>query len=228
MSSNNKKEKTISKKLGIGIIVILSVLIVLLVVLLIKNKNSTDTKGKQDTELVVYQNANEDLGTDIPSPKDINWKKLKKENEDIYAWIYIPGTDVDYPILQHPTENDYYLDHNIDGSSGYPGCIYSQGQYNGTDFTDNNTILYGHNMKDGSMFASLHNYEDIEFFDSHRFAYIYTPDGEIHAYSIYAAYVFTNDLIPMKYDLESDQGFKDYLEMTLNRCALLRKRYRAD
>ena len=63
---------------------------------------------------------------DVP-PKEIDFVRLQEEqNPDIYAWITIPGTNVDYPVLQHPKEMDYYLSHNIDGSTGKPGCVYSQ------------------------------------------------------------------------------------------------------
>ena len=102
-------------------------------------------------------------GITIPE-KNIDWAELKSENPDIYAWIYIPGTNVDYPILQHPDEKSYYLDHNIDGSEGYPGCIYTQ-NVNSKDWMDPNTVIYGHNMNDGSMFHDLHKFEDNAFFD---------------------------------------------------------------
>ena len=90
---------------------------------------------------------------EIPQ-KNLDWESLSKENEDIYAWIYIPGTLVDYPIVQHPTDDSYYLNHNIDGSYGKPGCIYTE-KINSKDFTNYNTVIYGHNMKNGDMFANI-------------------------------------------------------------------------
>ena len=81
--------------------------------------------------------------------------QLHEQNEDIYAWIVVPGTQVDYPLLQSETDN-YYLDYNLDHSKGYPGCIYTN-QCNRKDFSDYNTVLYGHNMKNGSMFGSIHS-----------------------------------------------------------------------
>ena len=67
-------------------------------------------------------------------------------NPDVYAWIAVPGTE----ILQHPSDNSYYFMHNIDGSYGYPGCIYTE-NLNSKDITDNNTVIYGHNVKNDSM-----------------------------------------------------------------------------
>ena len=129
-------------------------------------------------------------GITIPE-KNLNWEELKaNENQDIYSWIYIPGTNVDYPVLQHPTEPSYYLDHNIDGSEGYPGCIYTK-NVNKKDWTDPNTVIYGHNMKDGTMFRDLHKFEDKAFFDEHQYMFIYTPEGT-KVYEIFAAYTFSN------------------------------------
>ena len=79
------------------------------------------------------------LGIEIPE-KDIDFAALQEENSDVYAWIYVPGTNVDYPVLQHPTDDAYYLEHNMDGSKGLPGCIYSE-SVNTKDFTDPNTVL---------------------------------------------------------------------------------------
>ena len=74
-------------------------------------------------------------GIEVPE-KNIDFDKLHKEvSEDIYAWIYIPDTNIDYPVFQHPTDNAYYLEHNVDGSEGYPGCIYTE-NYNSKDFSD--------------------------------------------------------------------------------------------
>ena len=98
----------------------------------------------------------EEMGVPIPE-KEVDFADLQENtNGDIYAWIHIPDTKIDYPVLQHPTDNSYYLNHNLDGSRGYPGCIYTE-DYNKKDFTDPNTVLYGHNMKNGTMFAGLHN-----------------------------------------------------------------------
>ena len=92
----------------------------------------------------------------------VDFAGMWETNEDVYAWITVPGTVIDYPILQHATDNTYYLNYNIDGSYGYPGCIYTENM-NSKEFTDNNTVIYGHNMKNGTMFAGLHKFEDAAF-----------------------------------------------------------------
>ena len=81
-------------------------------------------------------------------------------NPDVYAWIDVPGTEISYPVLQSAEDNSYYLEHTIEGEKTLPGAIYSE-NYNSKDFSDYNTILYGHNMRNGTMFAGpLHDFED--------------------------------------------------------------------
>lgn len=155
-----------------------------------------------------------ELGITVPE-KNLDWDALHAENADIYAWIYIPGTEIDYPILQHTTEQDYYLDHNLDGSTGYPGCIYTQLR-NKKDFTDFATIIYGHNMKDGTMFQNLHNYEDKSFFDSNPYIYIYTP-GKVFVYQIFAAVTFHDRNILMYYDMDETSDRATYIN-DINSC----------
>ena len=148
-------------------------------------------------------------GISIPE-KNIDWDELHSQNPDIYAWIYIPGTSIDYPILQHPEEKSYYLNHNIDGSEGYPGCIYTQ-NVNSTDWTDPNTVIYGHNMNNGSMFHDLHRFEDAVFFDETQYLFIYTPERNL-VYEIFAAYPFSNIDLMMCFDYSTPDALLVYFD----------------
>ena len=139
--------------------------------------------GMKTTETAETETAAEEQKEVIP----VKFEELQAVNPDIYAWITVPGTVIDYPILQHASDNSYYLMHNIDGSYGYPGCIYTENM-NSKDFTDNNTVIYGHNMKNGSMFAQLHKFEDPDFFNENREVLIYLPDEVLH-YTIFAAHI---------------------------------------
>ena len=91
------------------------------------NQINIPSDTQTETENVAQEVQTEDSeleqkGIEIPQ-KNLNWKKLKGVNQDIYAWIYIPGTGVDYPVLQHPSDDSYYLNYNMNGTRGYPGCI---------------------------------------------------------------------------------------------------------
>ncbi len=156
-----------------------------------------------------YLALEEKYSIEIPR-KNLDFEELRETvNADIYAWIYLPETVIDYPIVQHPSDDTYYLNRNLDGSSGYPGCIYSE-SYNKKDFSDAHTVLYGHNMKNGTMFGSLHQYEDSEFFEKQPFFYIYTED-DIFVYQIYRAYRYTSEHLLLNYTTQVEAGFEEYL-----------------
>lgn len=168
-----------------------------------------EADASDDTEATRYQ-TDAVLPEDVVLPeKAINWSELYATNEDIYSWIYIPETNVDYPILQDTEVLDYYLDHNLDHSSGYPGCIYTR-FHNHMDFEDPNTVIYGHNMKDGSMFKSLHYYKDGEFFAKNPYMYIWTPD-KLMVYQIFAAYDFSDVDLLSSIDFDDPDIFAKYL-----------------
>lgn len=168
------------------------------------------TEGAELTLEEKFLKLEEAFDIEIPR-KELDFVNLREEiNPDIYAWIYIPDTKIDYPVLQHPTDNFYYLQHNLDGTKGYPGCIYTE-DYNAKDFSDVNTVLYGHNMKDGSMFAGLHKYGDEEYMAEHPHVFIYTED-DVFVYEIYAAYEYGNEHLLYNYDFSNERIFEDYLE----------------
>lgn len=141
-----------------------------------------------------------------------DFNELQTQNEDIYAWIVVPGTMIDYPVLQSETDN-YYLDYNLDHSKGYPGCIYTN-KCNTKDFSDYNTVLYGHNMRKGTMFGSLHRYEDREFFDTYQEIFVYTPDRRL-TYEVKEIVKFSDVYIPAQYPVEEKEGRDAFLEATL-------------
>lgn len=166
----------------------------------IENEEPAETDStEEDTGKLIYN-------YDCP----VDFEGMWETNEDVYAWITIPGTVIDYPILQHATDNTYYLNYNIDGSYGYPGCIYTENM-NSKDFTDNNTVIYGHNMKNGTMFAGLHKYEDKAFFEENETIYIYTPEQEL-GYTIFAAYVYDDRHLLYSFDFADESVYTTYLE----------------
>ena len=147
--------------------------------------------------------------------KSLDWDELHQTNPDIYAWIYVPGTSVDYPVLQHPSSNEYYLNHNLDGSYGFPGVIYTE-NYNSKDFTDPNTVLYGHNMDNTTMFSTLHNFRNPDMVSEPHYIYIYTEDGRTLVYEIYAAYIYPSIHLLLNFDVDNDYIFEQYLRNISN------------
>ena len=165
------------------------------------NKDNKDVKKETEKEY------------DVPE-KNLDFAKLKEENPDIYAWIYIPETNVDYPLVQHPTNDTYYLMHNLDGSYGYPACLYTE-KANAKDFSDKNTVIYGHDMQDGSMFKTLHKFEDRAFFDANEFIYVYT-ENTTYVYKVYAAYKYSNIHLLNGIDTSTNENFLSYIRDSIN------------
>lgn len=234
---NKSKRKQISAVCTVIFIIAAAICIICMAVYIIKDSAATDTyeELKQDyikeetieTDLdvpVVEETGNltADESIEEPEPevnpldaydvpvKTIEWEALKAENEHVYAWLTVPGTAIDYPVVQHPEELDYYLLHNFDGSSGHPGCIYTQ-LLNSKEWDDPHTVLYGHNMRNGSMFAGLHQYEDSLFFEENPYVYIYSEDC-VRVYQIFAAYEFTNAHLLLLFDSKDPENFEKYLE----------------
>ena len=145
---------------------------------------------------------------------NIDFDALKNLNNDIYAWIYIPNTEINYPILQHPEDDSYYLNHNLDGQKGYPGCIYSE-KYNSIDFSDPVTVLYGHNMNNGTMFGALLKYEDTHFLDENYRLSIYTPK-HFFEYEIVLVAEYDNIHILKNFNFLEKEGKTLFLKSVLN------------
>lgn len=178
-----------------------------------ETENVAQEVQTEDSEL-------EQKGIEIPQ-KNLNWKKLKGVNQDIYAWICIPGTGVDYPVLQHPSDDSYYLNYNMNGTRGYPGCIYTE-KANSKEFTDFDTVVYGHNMRNDTMFASLHNYEDQTFFNNFPYIYVYTKE-KVLVYEIFAAYKTDDAHILHTNDFSTKEGRVSYLESIVKNPRIRRR-----
>ncbi len=151
--------------------------------------------------------------------KNIDWDALYEVNEHIYAWICVPGTIIDYPVLQHPTENDYYLHMTLDHQYSLDGNIYTQVQYNSKDFTDSNTVMYGHNRRsNGKMFRTLHNFEDPYFFKAYQYIFIYTEAG-VYIYHVFAAYETSSAHQIANYPTDTTESFNAYVDMALRKAS---------
>lgn len=152
----------------------------------------------------------------------INFAVEKQKYPDIYAWINIPNTNINYPVVQHPTNDAYYLDHNAEKKYTKAGAIYSE-MKNSKDFSDSNTVLYGHNMLNGSMFRDLHKFrKDENFWNENKYIYVYTP-GHILTYEICAAYRYDNRHILNSFDFSDNAVFEEYLKTVRDPKSLIRR-----
>ena len=150
-----------------------------------------------------------------PRPANpIDFPSLKAEHPDIYAWVTIPDTGVNHPIVQSTTDDNYYLYHDLDGNYTIYGSVFTQSM-NATDFSDPVTIVYGHHTDNGTMFSDLRNFTDKDYFDAHEEMYIYTP-GHILTYRIISAYEYDNRHIMNSFDFSDPQVRQDYFASVLS------------
>ena len=125
------------------------------------------------------------LPEDAPKRLDIDWEGLKEENIDVIAWIMVPAVDISYPVLQ-AEDNEYYLHRGLNREYLFAGCIFMDA-YNHPDFANYNTILYGHNMRDGSMFARLKEFTKEDTIRKCPYLWILTPQGD-QLYKIFSVH----------------------------------------
>lgn len=179
----------------------------------LQQKNREDVYDDLRDQVSEQEYVTKDTETEESEPVviPIDFEALWEQNEDIYAWLLIPDTGIEYPILQHSTDDTYYLDHTVDKKSGLPGSIYTEAAYNGTDFTERNTLIYGHNMKNGTMFGELDKYKTPSYMKEHNTIIIYTPE-HIYTYQIFAAVTYDNRHIMHSFDFSTDAGLQSYLD----------------
>ena len=144
----------------------------------------------------------------VPIP--INFSYLESVNEDIIAWIEVEGTTVDFPILYDESTTMFYLNHNHVRAYTPYGSIFMLSE-NKPDFRDFNSLVYGHNIVDGSMFGVLHDFEDPDFFKENKTILVYTPDRVLQ-YRIFAAYRTDNLNQIQNFDYETPEGRQAYID----------------
>lgn len=151
----------------------------------------------------------------------VDFSSLQKQNEEIYAWIKIDGTDVDYPIVQSASDDDFYLKHSAyDKSWLASGAIYTQGM-NSRDFSDPVTVIYGHNGYRETMFTTLHKFEDSDFFDAHEYFYIYLPQRRL-TYQIVSAFKYDDRHIMNSFNFAVAEDLAAFQETVANPTSALK------
>ena len=154
--------------------------------------------------------------TPTPYAPPVDFESLQEVNPDIYGWIKIEDTNIDFPVVQSADDDGLYLNHNSDGDYSANGSIFSEHEYNSTDFKDPVTILYGHHQWDGAMFGRLQQYySDPDFWEEDHVITIYTPEEEL-TYGVFAAVPFSGDHILYYNDFTDDSVFSNFFEGVMN------------
>lgn len=133
----------------------------------------------------------------------VDFKTLQAKYPDVVGWLYCANTGLNYPIVQTAEEGgEYYLYRDIDGSSNKNGTVFLDWQCS-SNFTSQNNLVYGHNMKTGRMFAPIVKYRDQSFYDAHPYMYLYTPN-QLYKVNLFAGMVTPHDSAVYSYSLSSD------------------------
>jgi sortase B len=140
--------------------------------------------------------------------KTVDFSYLSGINPNIQAWITLDDSNIDYPAVQY-TDNSYYLTHLFNGEYNSHGCIFIDSN-NQTGFADKNTVVYGHHMHDGTMFADVENYKNSSYYAGHKQFDIYTPDGRWVMYPV-AGLVTTADVNYIRYTFTDDDDYLSYV-----------------
>ena len=142
----------------------------------------------------IYHNSNKDV------------QSLKEVSNDIIGWIKIPNTRIDYPVVKGK-DNDYYLNHDINGNENRHGAIFMD--YRSNPSEDKNIIIYGHHMKDGTMFKDLVSFKDKNFFNANSFIYL-DIENKKSKYEIFSVYITGPDSSNIPITFNSIDDYHDF------------------
>lgn len=215
-----------SKKVRTAIIIILSAILIYsitrIVIIQIEYSKADDIYNESRTE-------NFHMSEETPAPQDsVDYSAPEPEeyfpeayadiedlmaiNRDIVGWLWIPDTNINYPLLKAEDNQKYLgLSYNLQWTNS--GSIFMDFR-NSSNLSDDNTIIYGHNMKNGGMFGSLKKYSDIEYLEEHRYVYIFTKD-RILKYKIFAAYKTESSSQSYTMGFSGDISFDDYINYVI-------------
>ena len=160
-----------------------------------------------------YTSAGDGTG----APIDVNFELLQEMNAGAVGWLYAPGTNINYPVVQSE-DNDYYLKHLYNGQNNTSGAIFMNA-VNDPNMRDTNTVIYGHNMKNGSMFASLQNYSAWWYYQQHPVMYYMTADHD-YRIDVFACYPEAAESEVYTINFDSKDTYGRYLQGLWNRSEI--------
>lgn len=225
---SRRKRETVRKLVMAALLVVAATCVVILAVLFIRKKSGEDAYDRLRDAAVTEAGAVTEENDTVPETEsdtetetvlydwvpEVDFETLRKTNTDICAWISVPGANVDYPVLRNESAENphdaYYLQHTVERASGLPGAIYIE-PCNAADFTDPVTVIYGHHMKNGTMFGSLHEFQNDAFFEENTDACIVTPE-RTYVYRIFAEVVYDDRHIMGSYDFSSEEDYQEFLD----------------
>ncbi len=151
--------------------------------------------------------------------RNMDFTALREKNSDVLGWIFVPNSVISYPLVYGSGKEDtYYLNHTWSGDYGIVGAIFVE-PANSSDFSNFNTVIYGHNMNNGSMFGSLKSYKSQSYWKSHKNVYI-TTDSGARCYQVFAAYEVSTAGDTYKIGFSSDKSKHAFIDYCLSKSVI--------
>ena len=169
-----------------------------------KDKTNNNKIAEQIKSTVIVEEENGDEYT-------VDFNKLKEQNNETIAWLKVSNTNVEYPVVKG-TNNSFYLNHSFDKSNNSAGWIFADYR-NKFDNTDKNIVIYGHNIRDGSMFGSMLNILNAKWYENEENTNItlYT-ENEKCMYKVFSIYKIENEDYYIKTEFKNDNEFEDFIK----------------
>ena len=172
-----------------------------------KDKTNNNKIAEQIRDTVIVEKKNEDENKE---ESKVDFNKLKEQNSDAVAWIKVNNTNIEYPVVK-TNNNSFYLNHSFDKSQNSAGWIFADYR-NKFDNTDKNIVIYGHNMRDDSMFGSLKNILNSDWYDNEENTNItlYT-ENEKCIYKVFSIYKIESEDYYITTEFENDKKFEQFV-----------------
>ena len=176
-----------------------------------KDKTNNHEISEKIKDTVIVQDENEDK-----EEYTVDFNKLKEQNNESVAWIKVNNTNIEYPIVK-AANNNFYLNHSFDKSKNSAGWIFADYR-NKFDGTDKNIIIYGHNMRDNSMFGSMKNILNSEWYDNEENTnIILNTENEKCIYKVFSVYKIESEDYYIRTEFSNDSEFEQFIKTLKSR-----------
>ena len=184
---------------------------------IIETKEEDDDIDNETTEPLITEPYDEYKYLKIKI--DVDWSSLLSQSQDVVGWLYIPDSNMNYPLMHR--DNLYYLDHDYLGNYNSGGAVFLD-EY--VDMNSKNIIIYGHHMSSDTMFHRLVDYADQEYADAHKYIYIATENGT-RLYEVFSVVYAdsSSDTYTWEFDSGSGLTFKDYINKAIKNSIVERE-----
>lgn len=183
------------------ITIILSIIIIICLTIIIDKNYKYYKYYKSDKTYQEIRLISNDLKDNI-----LMDNKLKEINSEYKFWINVANTEIDYPVVQG-SDNEFYLKNNFNKENDIGGSIFLD--YNNNLEEDENLIVYGHNMRNGSMFAAINKFKEKDYFDTGVINII--KDGNNYSYEIFSVFIEKSNEINLKNSFNNQEEFYEYI-----------------